>query len=110
MSISVERSEARRNVWDRLFGLVNASTPDPWKRMMECTTAQYGQMVASILEGQAAAIAGREGVPRTVGTAAEVQPKTGRTSSKTLTGQTLLETERASTSTPSVITGATVSR
>ena len=110
---------ARRNVWDTLFGVVNASTPDPWKHMMECTTGQYRQMVASMLEGQAAAMstmlrafgpanslaqaamAGGEGLRRTVETTAQTQPKTGEASSKGLTGQSLLGTERASTNTAS---------
>jgi hypothetical protein len=102
---------ARRRVWDTLFGLVNANTPDPLKKIVEQTTGLYEQMVASMLEAQAAALsttlrafgpansleqaaaAWGEGMRRMVETAAETQSKTGEARSKGPAGQSSTITE-----------------
>ena len=86
---------AKSNVWNTLFGLINAITPDAWKPVVKGTTAQYEHIVASIHKGQAAvlgimlrasgpairltraSVAGAEGFPRPMGTAGDTQPKTG---------------------------------
>jgi broad specificity phosphatase PhoE len=49
--------QARRNVWDAFFGLANANTPEPWKQIVERSTGFYEQILNSVLEAQASALA-----------------------------------------------------
>ena len=85
--------QARRKVWDALFGLATANAPAPWHEFLERTT--YGQLVESLLRTQAAGVSTAlrafgainemqqlvttwgEGIQRLAATAAEAQRKSG---------------------------------
>ncbi|SRR6266446_5150363 len=48
--------QARRKVWDALFGLATANVPAPWQEFLERSVGSYEQMVESLLKVQAAGV------------------------------------------------------
>src|SRR5271165_2030922 len=79
--------QARRKVWDALFGLATANAPAPWLEFLE-RTGSYEQMVESLLQAQAAGVSTAlrafgainamqttwgEGIQRLAATAADAQ-------------------------------------
>jgi hypothetical protein len=48
--------QARRKVWDALFGLATANAPAPWQEFLERSVGSYDQIVESVLKVQAAGV------------------------------------------------------
>ena len=48
--------QARRKVWDALFGLTTANIPAPWHEFVTWSAGSYKQVVESLLMAQAAGL------------------------------------------------------
>jgi len=46
--------QARRKVWDALFGLSTANVPAPWREVVAWSVGSYKQVMESLLKAQAA--------------------------------------------------------
>ena len=80
--------QARRKVWDALFGLATAKVPAPWHEFLERSVTSYEQMLGSMLKVQAAGVgtalrafgplnAWAEGMQRLAETMVDTQRKLG---------------------------------
>lgn len=80
--------QARRKVWDALFGSATATMPAPWHEFLEQSVTSYEQMLESVLKVQAASVgtalrafgplnAWAEGMQRLTETMVDAQRKVG---------------------------------